>query len=87
MRHLRVFLDNSLEVAVALARALVLLLGAAAPVFGGAYVWSGDGRWLLSLAVLLPTWLALAWFGFYLYGNEEWKRGGTDRPPAGVRDN
>ena len=87
MRGLRVFLDNSLEVVIAYARvqAVLSLLGAFYGI--GCWIWSGDTRFggLAALAFAL-AWTC-AWFGFWLYGNEEWKRGGTVRKATGVRDN
>ena len=75
MKPIRVFLDNSMEVAIAVGRlyALVALLGAVASAV--AYIWTGDARWITTCAVLLVTDAAAGYVSFWLLGNPEWRRG------------
>lgn len=75
MKRIRVFLDNSMEVAIAVGRAYALaaLLGAVASFV--AYVWTGDTRWVTTGVILLVTDLAAGYVSFWLLGNPEWRRG------------
>jgi hypothetical protein len=81
----RALLDNSLEITIAVARLVTVL--AFLGTFGAlaAWLWHGDVRFggLAALAFALG-WL-VGWFGFWLFGNEEWKRGKTDDRAAAVR--
>lgn len=85
MKHVRALLDNSLEILIAYARlqAVLSLLGA----FSGLalWIWHGDVRYggLTALAFAL-SWTC-AWFGFWLFGNEEWRRGKTQDRGVEVR--
>lgn len=67
------FLDNTLEILIAYTRAqaVLSLLGT----FGGLgfWIWTGDARYggLAAMAFAL-SWTC-GWFGFWLFGNEEWR--------------
>jgi hypothetical protein len=76
--RLRALLDNSLEIVIAWARlqAVCSLLGAFLGV--GYWIWFGDARYggLAAVAVALAA--LCGWFGFWLFGNPEWRRGAAD---------
>jgi hypothetical protein len=85
MRTLRAMLDGSLEIVIGFARLLTVL--ALLVTFGclAWWVWYGDARYggLAALALALSA--ASGWFGFWLFGNEEWRRGKTVDGPTAVR--
>lgn len=85
MRHLRAFLDNSLEVVIAYARvqAVLSLLGAFSGV--GWWIWYGDHRYALLALLALALGALAGWFGYIQFGNEEWRRGKADDRGAAVR--
>lgn len=80
MAALQRALDSSLEIVIAYARvqAVASLTGTFLGV--GYWIWTGDVRYggLAAVAFVL-AWTS-GWFGFWLFGNPEWRRGS---PPAG----
>ena len=85
MRAVRVFLDNTMEIVIAWARlqAVVSVLGAFAGV--GYWIWYGDIRYAGLSAVALVLAALAGWFGYWQFGNEEWRRGKTDDRGTEVR--
>lgn len=78
------FLDNTLEITLAYVRGVALVLPIAALVCFVAAIWAPeDGAWwrlLLTGGLLVFIAGGAATFGFWFYGNEEWrpKRGDAD---------
>lgn len=75
MRHVRALLDHSLEIVIVLARVTCCLASFAVFPASVAYAWTGDIRWLSTLAICLVVGAAFGFVGFYVFGNEEWRRG------------
>lgn len=71
-------LDNSLEITIGFARACTVLDLIATVSFVGAWIWTGDARFGGLAALTLAFACSVGWFGFWLFGNEEWRRGKTD---------
>lgn len=81
MRTLKLFLDNSLELATAAARvaSVLFMLGAVAMTVGT--IWStgpDTEKWAATAALLLGVGLAVGWVGWWAFGNETWRKRGTD---------
>ena len=82
---IRWFLDNTLEVALAVIRGAALLLPGGALGLYAASIWAGDAGTVWRLvgtgSLLLVVGVGAAAVGFYLYGNEEWRprRGDAER--------
>jgi hypothetical protein len=88
VRYVRAFLDNSLEVAIALLRAVAFAGGLALPVLSIGLIWSESGQrdeWLGTLVLVALFALGAGFAGFYTFGNEEWRRGKADDRGAEVR--
>lgn len=85
MKAVRVFLDNTLDIVIAYARVQTVLSLLGAFVGVGYWIWYGDARYggLAALAFTL-SWVC-AWFGYWLFGNEEWRRGKAEDRGAEVR--
>lgn len=68
--------DRSLEMLIALARvvAVVLFLGFVASAV--CFAWTSDARWIETELICVVFGGLTGWFGFWLYGNAEWGRGG-----------
>lgn len=68
--------DGSLEMLIAVARvvSIVLFLGLVASAV--CFTWTLDGRWIMTLVLCLVFGGLTGWFGFWQYGNAEWKRDG-----------
>lgn len=88
MKAVRVFLDNSLDIAIAVLRALALSCGIFLPavVIGGIWAEGLDWwRWAATVAAVILTGSGAGVLGFYTFGNEEWRRGTTQDRGAEVR--
>ena len=85
MRTLRAALDASLEIVIALARVLTVFAALTVLWYVCAWVWFGDARFGALAGVVLVFGALTGWFGFWLFGNEEWRRGKTDAGPTAVR--
>lgn len=69
------WLDSSLELLILLARVLSVAGGLSVVVLGMAIAVLGEFMPLLGVLVQAMLWTALfGWFGWWLYGNEEWRR-------------
>lgn len=71
--------DNALEILI-----FGLRLGAALAVLGAivsavALIWTADLRWLVTLALDLAIAAGAGWAGFWVFGNEGWRRAETER--------
>ena len=75
MRALRAVLDASLEIVIALSRFLTIIDVLGVFMCLGWWIWYGDERYLGLSAVALALAGLTGWFGFWLFGNEEWRRG------------
>jgi ABC-type Na+ efflux pump permease subunit len=88
VRLLRTFLDNTLEISIAVFRAVALIAAVSLPAVIVAGIWQ-DGRdlaqWLATVAALVAFGTGFGVLGFYVFGNEEWRRGKTDDSGAEVR--
>ena len=76
MIKLRLFNDNALEFAIALARVLSVLAALATVVAVIGSIWSdGDAveRWLATGAVLAAVAAGTGWTGWWAFGNATWK--------------
>lgn len=88
MKGIRVFLDNSLEIAIAVLRALAISCGVFLPavVVGGIWAHGVDWwRWLATVAAVILTGAGAGVLGFYTFGNEEWRRGKADDRGTALR--
>lgn len=74
MTTLRAMLDASLEIVIGFARASSVV--AVLIVFGemAGWVWSGDWRCGGVALVALSYVILVGWFGWWWFGNEEWRR-------------
>lgn len=89
MKAVRVFLDNSMEIAIALARLLAMVgaIGSVALAFVAIWTPEGEGtRMAATLLLSCVLTLALGVFGFYTFGNEEWRRGTAEDRGTALRN-
>lgn len=92
MRFVRVFLDSSLEISIAVFRASALISAVALPAVVLAGIWAvaaaGEswGPWLATVAAVVLFGAGFGVLGFYVFGNEEWRRGKTADHGASVRN-
>jgi len=70
--------DASLEIVIAFSRLLAVAAVLTTFVALGQWIWTGDGRWGGLAALDFALAWAAGWFGFWLFGNEEWRRGKAD---------
>lgn len=87
MTRLRSFLDNTLDIVIALSRVLAAAGVGAAFALSTAAIWA-PSHWpelLGTAALVLAAALGLGYLGFYTFGNEEWRRGKADDRGAEVR--
>lgn len=77
MKTLRAMLDGSLEIVIGFSRFLTVL--ALLMAFGCVawWIWYGDVRYAGLAGVALAMSAVAGWFGFWQFGNEEWRGGKT----------
>jgi hypothetical protein len=71
--------DGTLEVVILGVRVLAGLFALAVLVSTITLIWTADLRWLATLTFSIIVGGVLGWLGFWFFGNEEWRRGQTER--------
>lgn len=88
MKQVRAFLDNSLEIAVAVARVVAILGWLIGVASGFPLIWAPPGlrqEWMGTVVLGFAVGLTAGYLGFYVFGNEEWKRGKAQDRGTAVR--
>lgn len=87
MKAVRILLDNTLEIVILVLRVFAGAGAGASFGLSTAAIWK-TAYWpelIGTAAVVLAATLAAGYLGFYVFGNEEWRRGKTEDRGAEVR--